>query len=147
MQRIGSILVVIAWLVFLASLALPAVQFHDSEPLVGWYAGWMAIRLIPGFYRDWSSLLVAMTGVGNVIIVLMPLALFISSGRVHKLLASFFFVVFLIASAFYFDSTGYAAGYYLWVASFLCASIGFGILSGVSPHNKRLQGDTAPPRS
>ena len=147
MNRVGSILVVAAWLAFLACLILPAVQLNTAEPYMGWLVGLAAIARIPDFYSDWTGLQVAMAGVGNIFIALSPVALFYSGRRLYKFLALFFMGEFLIALSFYFGNYAQAAGYYLWAASFLVVSVGFGLLSRSVPYNNHLQMDPAPPHA
>jgi len=147
MRQVGSILVVVAWLAFLACLVLPAVQFDTAKPYMGWMVGLAAIARVPDFYTGWTGLSVAVAGIGNILIALSPVALFYSGKRLYKVIAWLFMGEFLIALSFFFGSFAQAAGYYLWAASFLVASVGFGLLSRSAPYSNRLQTDAAPPRT
>jgi hypothetical protein len=147
MNRVGSILVVAAWLAFLVSLMLPAVQLNTAEPYMGWLVGLAAIARIPDFYSDSTGLLVALAGVGNIFIALSPVALFYPGRRLYRFLALFFMGEFLIALSFYFGDYAQGAGYYLWAASFLVVSAGFGLLSRSVPYNNHLQRGAAPPHA
>ena len=134
MKRIGSILVGVSWLLYLASWTMPAVRFQDAEPYMGWMAGQAVIHTIPSFYRDWSSFLGSILGIGNIFAVIAPAALFFSAKRLFGFLSLFSIAVFVIALSMSFFGKGYAEGYYFWVASFLGTAIGFGTLSvGVPP--------------
>jgi hypothetical protein len=144
MRYAGSTLVVLSWLAFLVSLGLPAVQFRGVEPYMGWMAAWAIIVKIPESFSDLSSVFFGLVGVGNILIVFAPAALFYSAKRLYKFTTLFYMVVFFIALAFYDE--GCAAGYYLWIASLLGVSVGFGLLSRIAPYNNRLQIDAAAPR-
>jgi len=147
MRRVGSILVVVAWLAFLVCLVLPAVQPDTAEPYLGWLVGLAAIARIPEFYCGWTGLSVALAGVGNILIALSPVALYYPGKRLYTILAALFTGEFLVALSFYFGSFAQATGYYLWVVSFLVASVGFGLLSRSAPYNNHVQGDAVPPRT
>ena len=134
MRRVGSILVVISWLVFIASWAMPVVQFQDMEPYMGWMAGWAVIKKIPDFYMDWQSFFASILGVGNIVVAIAPAALFFPVKRLLKVLSLFFVAVFFIALSVFFDSGGYAEGYFLWVVSFLGVAIGLSMISSALPH-------------
>ena len=133
MMRIGKIIIVLAWLAFLSSLLFPAVQFQDAEPYMGWMAAWTTVVKIPESISDLSNILAALVGVGNILIVFAPVALFYGGKRMFAVLALFYMVLSLVAIGFYGE--GRAAGYFLWVASLLGVSVGFGLLSRMTPKN------------
>jgi hypothetical protein len=138
MKQTGSKLVVVAWLAFLVSLMLPAVQLNTSEPYRGWLVGLGAIARMPDFYISWTGLSVALAGVGNILIALSPVALFFPGKRLYKVLVWFFIAEFFNALSFFFGSFAQATGYYLWVVSFLVVSVGFGMLSRYAPDKKHI---------
>ena len=144
-MRIGQILVVLAWLAFLASLALPAVQVQDVEPYMGWMAAWTTILKIPELFREMASVPVALLGVGNILFVGAPAALLYGEKRLFRILALFYMALFLVGLGFYGE--GRAAGYFLWIASLLGISVGFGLLGRRAPYNNHLQSDAASPRA
>ena len=147
MRRIGTILVLVAWLAFLACLDLPAVQLDTAKPYMGWLVGLAAIARIPEFYSGWTGLAVAVSGFGNILIALSPVALFYPGKRLYQVLAALFLGEFLIALSFVFGSFAQAEGYYIWVASFLVASLGFGLLSSAAPSGTHSLSDAAPPQT
>lgn len=112
---------------------------------MGWMAAWAIIVKIPESFSDFSSVLFGLVGVGNILIVFSPVALFYPGKRLYKFIALFYMILFFIALAFYGE--GRAAGYYLWVASLLGISAGFGLLSRIAPANNRLIINTARPRN
>lgn len=106
---------------------------------MGWMAGWAVIKRIPGFYLDWPGFFVSILGIGNIFAAIAPAALFFATKRLLKFMSMFSMVVFIIALSMFFDGEGFVEGYYMWVASFLGAAIGFGILSAAVQHNKSPQ--------
>jgi ethanolamine transporter EutH len=136
MKRAGLILVITSWVVFIASWAMPAAQFQDMEPYMGWMAGWAVIKKIPDFYLDWPGFFVAILGIGNIVAAIAPAALFFSTKPLLRFMSVFSMVVFIIALGMYFDGDGFVEGYFMWVASFLGAAIGFGLLSAAVPRDK-----------
>jgi hypothetical protein len=127
MKRIDIAIIVMAWSGFFGCLFLPALQYPNGEPFIAWKAVALSLAAILEFHKSWSNFILAVVGIGNIVIVVAPLALFCRALWLRVALAFFFVLVFSVALSFSLDGGDYQAGYYMWLASFLLSAIGFGI--------------------
>ena len=135
----GRALVILAWAAFIGCLWLPAVRFHDGSAILGWKVALAAISELPPLDKTAGDFLVFISGIGNILIALSPIALLAVNRILNSILAMSGVILFVIAMSFYEPNSGYATGYILWVVSFLVMGVGFSMLAITKPHNQRAQ--------
>ena len=137
MWKLGTLLVGLAWLAFMVCLFLPAVEFYDGREVLGWKVGLAAISEFPPLNITLDDILLFVGGVGNVVLAFSPIALLFVRRNVYLVLAVVNVVLFGVAASFYASNSGFASGYFLWVAAFLMMALGLGVLTTETPYNLR----------
>lgn len=147
MKPIGTATVVVAWIAFIACLAMPAHSAAgDSE--LGWQTGLGAIKsmlYLPDKLLTKDALFFlrySFSGLGNIVMMLLPVALYLNFRKGYGLLAFFFFAETCVAASYFYEfKKSFHAGYYAWVVSFILATIGVGMLaiSAKKAQNKPMQ--------
>ena len=139
MMQMGRVLVILAWAAFLGCLWLPSVRFHDGSVILGWKVALSAISEFPPLDKTLGDFLVFLSGIGNILIVLSPIALLVENRVVNSILAALGYLLFVIGLSYFQPNSGYATGYMLWVISFFVMGIGFTMLTITRPHNQHTQ--------
>ena len=122
MKQFGIAVTIVAWIAFIACLVMPL-----DRSLIGWDVGLMAVSTIPHFYGNLNALSDAFVGLGNIAMLLLPLAIYVNKKFFYAFLTIFFFIETWVATTYY--ESDVLLGYYFWVASFLLAAVGMAILT------------------
>ena len=122
MKQFGIAVTIVAWIAFIASLVMPVDRSH-----IGWDIGLMAVFTIPHFYENIKALSDAFVGLGNIAMLLLPLAIYVNKKFFYAFLTIFFFIETWVATTYYESEV--LLGYYFWVASFLFAAAGMAALT------------------
>ena len=136
MKQFGIAVTIVAWIAFIACLVMPVTRSH-----IGWDVGLMAVSAIPHFYGNLNALSDAFMGLGNIAMLLLPLAIYANKKFFYAFLTMFFFIETGIATTYY--ERGLLPGYYFWVASFLFAAAGMAILT-IKPNGSSERGTSQP---
>ncbi len=86
----------------------------------------MAIFSILDSYKNLSALSISFAGIGNIAMLLLPIALYLNIKKIYTFLAFFFLIETAVAISHY--ASGFYIAYYFWVTSFFLAAVGMSML-------------------
>lgn len=138
-----SWLVLIGWVVFMASLLMPVLRVQVPEILgfevrfdetySGWHAATTGLHALGGLADDPGALLMALAGLGNLVLLLSPLCV-ASRRRLPGYLVGAFMIIAVVSGLFVVLQFGVHAvrvGCLAWVLSYML------VIAGLLAQGKR----------
>ena len=144
MKEQGRNFVIIAWLLFLLCLILPAIYSASGRIILGYEAAILAQTRLGSLFdvNIFSNTRTAYSAVANMSILFLPFVLLIKKQMILKTLTYVFIFYFIVTISFQYEeiiNEGIALGigYYIWVFSFMLAAYGLYKMSKI-PNNRIL---------
>ena len=124
MKRLATALAILSWLLFLASLWLPAANLGAWGVVLGWEAAWGAIGSVESMFTDRDAPALFVHGLTNALLLGGPLVVISRRQGRWRWLAHVTLVATLynLRAGWALD-TAVGSGFYVWLAAFVAATV------------------------